>query len=603
MEISASVLEDAATHLKRDGFAIVRGCLDAAWLRRLVDEYEARVVPFKHSFEIRRERHGAEGEDGLARVVHISNMHELPGLAHLAADWRLLKVASACLANKGVRPIINIELFDKPPLGNSSTATPPHQDNFYFKASEPGIALWIALDDMDDSSGTLRYVLGSHLAGLRAHEWDWGPAGFAKNIYDYSDADDDMERSAGHLDPGDVVVHHGLTIHHASANLTAKRRRAVTINYVAEHVAHSIADDLYQPALVFHIMGESQLKAVVPTWPERQVLASTAVQCALARPQSSSIPGRVSFEDDQLVLNIHGCLEEAIEALVCSGHAVLGRRCDLHQTSIAASEKAAKHNGVWILRDDVLEGIWIQASCGAFVDICSPVSLRKVEQPDTAAVVEQHAAAGMLCDGSHGVYKQQLTSFQCSWRPQRIGLHSDEADSGETAAERLIQEATVQAPRQLVWHREATSTATVLRLEGRPGWWVVSGSWWGRVLGREDHDIVKRVGCKSLWHLISTYSEDLGLDEKAAIQGCQAIFGRVEEPGILRILQSLNDPSQAGSLFLDGSSKWLIRAERDILKESWSALDWRVMDGHRGLTTLGISGRLKRKPAGPPTSK
>ena len=31
------------------------------------------------------------------------------------------------------------------------------------------------------------------------------------------------------------------------------------------------------------------------------------------------------------------------------------------------------------------------------------------------------------------------------------------------------------------------------------------------------------------------------------------------------------------SLFLDGSSKWLIRAERDILKESWSALDWRVM--------------------------
>ena len=40
---------------------------------------EARVVPFKHSFEIRRERHGAEGEDGLARVVHISNMHELPG--------------------------------------------------------------------------------------------------------------------------------------------------------------------------------------------------------------------------------------------------------------------------------------------------------------------------------------------------------------------------------------------------------------------------------------------------------------------------------------------------------------------------------------------
>ena len=45
------------------------------------------------------------------------------------------------------------------------------------------------------------------------------------------------------------------------------------------------------------------------------------------------------------------------------------------------------------------------------------------------------------------VYKQQLTSFQCSWPPQQIGLHSDEGDSGATATERLIQEATVQAPR------------------------------------------------------------------------------------------------------------------------------------------------------------
>ena len=69
-----------------------------------------------------------------------------------------------------------------------------------------------------------------------------------------------MERSAGHLDPGDVVVHHGLTIHHASANLTAKRRRAVTINYVAEHVAHSIADDLYQLLAQFQRESENVCK-------------------------------------------------------------------------------------------------------------------------------------------------------------------------------------------------------------------------------------------------------------------------------------------------------------------------------------------------------
>ena len=46
MEANEPVIEDAAAHLKKDGFAVVRSCVDAAALRQLVDEYAAcaRIV-------------------------------------------------------------------------------------------------------------------------------------------------------------------------------------------------------------------------------------------------------------------------------------------------------------------------------------------------------------------------------------------------------------------------------------------------------------------------------------------------------------------------------------------------------------------------------
>ena len=52
---------------------------------------EERVVPSKHKFEVRRERHGIEGEDGLDRVVHIANIHELPGTLPVPVAFPTLK--------------------------------------------------------------------------------------------------------------------------------------------------------------------------------------------------------------------------------------------------------------------------------------------------------------------------------------------------------------------------------------------------------------------------------------------------------------------------------------------------------------------------------
>jgi ectoine hydroxylase-related dioxygenase (phytanoyl-CoA dioxygenase family) len=323
---------EAAAALQRDGFTVVRNCIDADPLRELVDEYEAKFLPLKYSCEVRREVHGMLGEDGLARVVHVNNVCESPGLAELAADRRLLELASACLGGASVRPVINVELFDKPPNGNMSTQTPPHQDNFYFAAKEPGVALWITLDEMDDDSGTVRFVRGSHLRGLRFHEWDSSPAGgFAKSIYDFTDEDEHHLRTVGALSPGDIVVHHGLTIHYAPVNMTSRRRRGLVINYVAEHAAFTLTDDLYVPALTFSLCeGGHFVASVPPSWRERQALASVAVRCALSgwRGVAGGIKSTVHVDESSGKMTVQICDQrlrrQAAIALVRSGHVVRG---------------------------------------------------------------------------------------------------------------------------------------------------------------------------------------------------------------------------------------------------------------------------------------
>ncbi|CAE8598565.1 unnamed protein product, partial [Polarella glacialis] len=329
---AAAPFEQAAADLKRDGFVVVRSCVDGAALGALVEEYESRIVPQKPTCDVRREEYGQLGEDGLPRVVHIANICEMPSLAHLAADRSLLELASACLGGVGVRPILNAELFDKPPDGNTTTQTSPHQDNFYFRAQEPGVALWITLDKMDNDSGTVRYVQGSHLRGLRFHDWEGG-SGFSKFITDFTDEDDDLSREVGHLDPGDVVVHHGLTIHYAPSSLTKDhRRRGLVVNYVAEHIAYTLADDLYKPALTFNVCEAGNLVAAVPKdWPERHSLAVASVMCALqVHGVIDQVYRAVRIDSDAGKLFVElaaPCmLRQAIIALVSSGHLVLGAR-------------------------------------------------------------------------------------------------------------------------------------------------------------------------------------------------------------------------------------------------------------------------------------
>lgn len=115
-----------------------------------------------------------------------------------------------------------LEYFNKPPL--IGKPTPPHQDGYYFML-KPSVAatMWMALEPADEENGCVKYIKGSHLTGMRPHGRT-NTLGFSQQIIDYGPEDVAKEISV-QAQPGDLLIHHSLTIHCAGGNNSETRSR------------------------------------------------------------------------------------------------------------------------------------------------------------------------------------------------------------------------------------------------------------------------------------------------------------------------------------------------------------------------------------------
>ena len=202
----------------RDGFVVVRAFLppaELADLQRNLDRYIREVVPQLPASD-------AFYEDR-ARPETLKQLHRMEQDVFFAEYTRhplWLRTAEALLGEPAGAH--GAEWFNKPP--GTQHATPPHQDNFYFCLTPPqGLTLWLALDTVDDENGCLRYVRGSHLRGIRPHSRT-KTLGFSQGINNYGETDRGLE-VAIHAEPGDLLIHHGNTIHLADANRSRARHR------------------------------------------------------------------------------------------------------------------------------------------------------------------------------------------------------------------------------------------------------------------------------------------------------------------------------------------------------------------------------------------
>lgn len=202
----------------RDGFVIVPEFLagdDFHELTAELERYITQVVPTlpdRHAFYQDRER-----PETLKQLQH---MTVDPYFEQYARHPRWMKLAETLLGEEVSSD--GPEWFNKP--AGVIHPTPPHQDNYYFNLTPPNVVtIWLALENVDEENGCLRYVSGSHRLGFRPHAAT-KVLGFSQGISDYGPEDEAREVKIC-LKPGDAVVHHGNTIHRADPNRSANRNR------------------------------------------------------------------------------------------------------------------------------------------------------------------------------------------------------------------------------------------------------------------------------------------------------------------------------------------------------------------------------------------
>jgi phytanoyl-CoA hydroxylase len=153
----------------------------------------------------------------------------------------------------------NLQYFNKPP--RQSRPTPPHQDGFYFMLDPcEAVTMWLALDRVDKENGCVRYVRGSHKQGMRSHARTQ-TLGFSQGIADYPTLEDLSREVAVPAEPGDLLVHHAMTIHRADGNGSPTRsRRALGFVYFSERARENAeAKAAYQRQLTEDMRAQGKI--------------------------------------------------------------------------------------------------------------------------------------------------------------------------------------------------------------------------------------------------------------------------------------------------------------------------------------------------------
>lgn len=204
----------------RDGWCVVRGIVEPGEIAALNDIFGA-VVPEDGAWPV--------GPDGVVgEVTGASRAYE--PLARIACDARLGALAGELLDASGVQLLQDSLLF-KPARDGGSVHW--HQDYTYLGFLQPAniVTMRIALTSESEESGAMYVVNGSHR---------WGRVGEIQALTetrvdsllpsltkDQRAAVDCAVPVA--LEPGDVSIHHCLTLHGSGPNRSEHARRTIIL--------------------------------------------------------------------------------------------------------------------------------------------------------------------------------------------------------------------------------------------------------------------------------------------------------------------------------------------------------------------------------------
>ncbi len=223
----------------RDGAAVIRGVVEARWIetmRRAVDRVLERRGEFSFDHQA-RDRPGRFRDD-------LFLWRRDPDFDGFMRNSPMAELAAKVLGSRTVRFFYDQLLVKEP---GTEQSTPWHQDLPYWPLRGSQIvSIWVPFDRSTIESGVVQYLAGSHLWGRSFSPRPFGvdpdrrfekhvAAGGLEPVPDVESDASAHRILAWNVEPGDVILHHPLTLHFATGNGTAsRRRRALSLRYVGE---------------------------------------------------------------------------------------------------------------------------------------------------------------------------------------------------------------------------------------------------------------------------------------------------------------------------------------------------------------------------------
>jgi len=239
----APAIMDAAARAayERDGFAVVRGLVPPAELPQLRAVYdglfETRAGWERGDLFDMIDTAEAGGAMTLPQLAWPSR--HAPWLAETQMTRRAHAVAAEVLGPRA-EMVWEFATLKPPEIG---APTPWHQDEAFFTVGTPyrvALSCWVALQDVDDVTGCMIYVPGSHREPLLPHQ----TIGADPRTHGIGVVDPDLSRAVSvPLRAGDAVLHHSRTLHGAGANHSTGPRRALTLEFAVRDRAELIRED------------------------------------------------------------------------------------------------------------------------------------------------------------------------------------------------------------------------------------------------------------------------------------------------------------------------------------------------------------------------
>jgi ectoine hydroxylase-related dioxygenase (phytanoyl-CoA dioxygenase family) len=225
-----------AEQFERDGFLVLPSVIPGDLLERVKRHIEA-VVSGEYETGIPPGRNIPPSRDPPETLVKIDNAHRSDRTIHELVSHAEIGRAAAAITGARMVRVFATQLLIKPPSGDARVNVGWHQDQEYWDPALEGqlLTAWVAVSDVTEDSGPMRFVRGSnHWGLLKAGDFFSGDLDSLKSRIRSKQGGADWEEAAAILRPGGVSFHDRLTVHGSGPNYSPRPRVSFAVHLRTE---------------------------------------------------------------------------------------------------------------------------------------------------------------------------------------------------------------------------------------------------------------------------------------------------------------------------------------------------------------------------------